>query len=686
MEDTQAEVRGYDPDGMAGGPFFKPFRAISSLYHAAASPGEAGGRHRTDADPMEDTQAEVRGYDPDGMVWTTVPTTSGQPEPQERFKSAALASAVARREKAGRALMASHADAVPPTAAAIDTRQENLFPPAPRSAGAQGKKKRAWKPLPLPKPAPTDFVVVIKPQARLALTAVFPENSMGRAILAHLGSAAAPSVTIVPVCEQNLILVYTAFPHIADKIIGEFAVKSPAGAVPLVGHLRSDGHDSCYGVVTVSSTDTETTLRESLHWRDGEITHIRRLGTSNKVRLTFSGKVKPRYVHYDALLIPVQQYKKTVPACGLCGSIGHRPDACPGPKPDICGLCGSAAALVDGARAPHECAPRCSLCAGPHVTGDRTCKARYREPRPPPKAVPSGPRPKGKKKKKSKEKNRSTKDGTSSTNLTQLRPPQPGAGAGGPEYRGPTQDGPPPRVTTENGGPENSNSAKTPNGSRPAAKGDQGSWASRVHHGPQVSSQSRVAPSLSPSPASQPNTPPLNLSREQLEITKLREQVAFLTQKLASAELSQAGPNTSNKTQAAEEMESTPSEQGLQEPGSTSFEARLSALESQMVARLTAIENRFSAALQAALERIPGMIASQMPKFSSRTRKSPIIKRVSTPGTNIKIPRLHSLSEEEMYEGPITPVVQNAGNLDPACPLILRTGLPNISEQNGGQC
>ncbi|KAH6945734.1 hypothetical protein HPB50_009729 [Hyalomma asiaticum] len=290
--------------------------------------------------------------------------------------------------------------------------------------------------------------------------------------------------------------------------------------------------------------------------------HIRRLGTSNNVRLTFSGKVKPRHVHYDALLIPVQQYKKTVPACGLCGSIGHRSDACPGPKPDICGLCGSAAALVDGMRAPHECAPRCSLCAGPHVTGDRTCKARYREPRPPPKAVPSGPRSQGKKKKKSKEKNRSTKDGTSSTNLTQLRPPQPGAGAGGPEHRDPTQDGPPSRVTTEkNGGPENSNSAKTPNGSRPAAKGDQGSWTSRVHHGPQVSSQSRVAPSLSPSPASQPNTPPLNLSREQLEITKLREQAAFLTQKLASAELSQARPHTPN-TQAAEEMESTPLNKG----------------------------------------------------------------------------------------------------------------------------
>ncbi|KAH7963975.1 hypothetical protein HPB51_027786 [Rhipicephalus microplus] len=34
---------------------------------------------------------------------------------------------------------------------------------------------------------------------------------------------------------------------------------------------------------------------ESLYWPDGEILHVRRLGTSNKVRLTFSGKKKPRY-------------------------------------------------------------------------------------------------------------------------------------------------------------------------------------------------------------------------------------------------------------------------------------------------------------------------------------------------------------------------------------------------------
>ncbi|KAH7965855.1 hypothetical protein HPB49_011487 [Dermacentor silvarum] len=125
--------------------------------------------------------------------------------------------------------------------------------------------------------------------------------------------------------EQNLILTYTSNPQIADKLIGELAVPSPVGSVPLFGYLRADTQDSC-------SSDTEATLRESLYWPEGEILHVRRLGTSNKVRLTFSGKEKPRYVSYDALLIPVQPYKKTVRACGRCGSVGYGPTPAPAPN------------------------------------------------------------------------------------------------------------------------------------------------------------------------------------------------------------------------------------------------------------------------------------------------------------------------------------------------------------------
>lgn len=119
----------------------------------------------------------------------------------------------------------------------------------------------------------------------------------------------------------------------------------------------------------VRSSDTEAALRENLYWPDGKTLHVRRLGTSNKVRLTFSGQVKPRYISYDALLMPVQFYKKTVPACSRCGSFGHRPDACPSPKPEVCGICGKAEPLTNGTRAPHECTPRCAVCRTPRHLG-----------------------------------------------------------------------------------------------------------------------------------------------------------------------------------------------------------------------------------------------------------------------------------------------------------------------------
>ncbi|KAH7978571.1 hypothetical protein HPB49_005936 [Dermacentor silvarum] len=221
--------------------------------------------------------------------------------------------------------------------------------PATRSAGPQqGKKKPTWQPL--PKPKTTDFIVVLKPRTRLSLTAVFPENGAGSALIAHLGANANQLVTVVMARDQNLILAYIRRPAYCGQTDWrtQSSLLSRTGA--LFGYLRADTQDSCYVVVTVRSTDSKAELEKRLYWPEGEILHIRRLGTTNKVRLTFSGKVKPRYVTYDALLILVHPYKKTIPACSQCGSVGHRPDACPGPKPDLCGTCGNSVPLMDGAR------------------------------------------------------------------------------------------------------------------------------------------------------------------------------------------------------------------------------------------------------------------------------------------------------------------------------------------------
>ncbi|KAH6924025.1 hypothetical protein HPB50_010648 [Hyalomma asiaticum] len=61
----------------------------------AARPSSLGayGRPGTATATVADTQV---GYDPDSMMWTTIPSSNSRPELPKTFKSAALANAVAR--------------------------------------------------------------------------------------------------------------------------------------------------------------------------------------------------------------------------------------------------------------------------------------------------------------------------------------------------------------------------------------------------------------------------------------------------------------------------------------------------------------------------------------------------------------------------------------------------------------
>ncbi|KAH7952939.1 hypothetical protein HPB49_002963 [Dermacentor silvarum] len=494
--------------------------------------------------------------------------------------------------------------ASPDAAADAEARtcSPTLAPPAPRSAGPQqGKKRPLWQPQPLPNPKATDFVVVLKPRTQLSLATVFPENGAGRALIAHLGATATRLVTVVMVREQNVILTYTSNPQIADKLIGEFAVPSPVGPVPLFGYLRADTQDSCYGVVTVRSSDTEATLRESLYWPEGEILHVRRLGTSNKVRLTFSGKVKP---------------------------------SCPGPKPDLCGICGKAVPLTDGARAPHKCTPRCALCAGPHVTADRCCKERYRTP--PPKSPTPPPEGQAGPKKRKRRRPRKPKTGPRAspqraqppvTNPTP--PPHPDAGAVEPSLRGQTPDGPPTRKsTTRQVSPASPKPHPPSPQPKPTAKGDL-SWATRVRQGPQVSSSGGAASPPPPSMIPNPKPPtPSTPTREQIAIRQLQAQVASLTQAVEALANRLPSANPTPSGQAPEAMDSAPSEHRDTTALLAPIEARVRSLEAHVASIVTTIEDRLAAALQTVVDRIPGMIVAQLPKHSFSTSR-PKLKRIS---------------------------------------------------------
>ncbi|KAH7970498.1 hypothetical protein HPB49_008211 [Dermacentor silvarum] len=648
-----------------------------------APPGRTGNRPQTTPAPEADTYT---GYDPHGMLWTTIQTSDSRPELPQTYKSTALAAAVARRERASGAAIAA-ADA------AAQTCSTTLPPPATRSAGPQqGKKKPTWQPLPLPKPKTTDFVVVLKPRTRLSLTAVFPENGAGSALIAHLGANANRLVTVVMARDQNLILAYTADPLIADKLIGELTVLSSVGPVPLFGYLRVDTRDSCYGVVTVRSTDSEAELQKRLYWPEGEILHIRRLGTTNKVRLTFSGKVKPRYVTYDALLILVHPYKKTIPACSQCGSVGHRPDACPGPKPDLCGTCDNTVPLMDGARAPHECTPKCAICAGPHVTGDRSCKARYRAPPPksptPPLESQPGPT-KGKRQRPRKPRppdTRASQQVTPSPATKSPPPPHPGAGTHEPSKRGHTPPGPPTeRSPSRQGPPASSTSHPPPPGLQPAAQGEL-TWAARIRQGPQVSGTGTAAsPPRHPPNPPKPPTPPTP-SREQIEIQQLKARVASLTQAMeALVNRTPPLPTSTPSGPAPEAMDSAPSEQRDCTALLAPIEARLSNLEGQMASIVTTIEDRLAAAIQTVFDRIPAMIVAQLPQIVSSTRRPTTkLKRVNKSQMQRPLPHM---AEADRQPVSLTATLDNSPRTSSGAPMDLSALLEatqNSNPQDGG--
>ncbi|KAH6935098.1 hypothetical protein HPB50_003414 [Hyalomma asiaticum] len=348
-------------------------------------------------------------------------------------------------------------------------------PPVSRAAGGLADSQNR---------AQTYFVVVLKPREHVSLHQAFSENRYGAAFTAYLGPELARSVTVVPSREQNLVLIHTPNPAAADRLLGEFSVNTERGVIPLHGYLRQDGGDVRHDVIVVSNSDTTESLREQVQWRAGTIVEVRKFGSSNKARVTFAGKVKPRFVHYDNMLIPVRNYYRTIPACGLCGSVGHRADACPNTQPNTCGLCGQQAPLVEGVRAPHECVPRCSVCGGEHATNSRDCAANFRTHKVI--ALKGGTKKKSAAKKKSRHLGLPGESPSRDDNNTAK--PAPSTGNDG--KRPPTQ--PPPQG--------DKGKLSTP------PRGEARTWTNATKHGTQVVGTGRAAPSSPPAARSAAHT------------------------------------------------------------------------------------------------------------------------------------------------------------------------------------
>ncbi|KAH6943420.1 hypothetical protein HPB50_021584 [Hyalomma asiaticum] len=393
-------------------------------------------------------------------------------------------------------------------AAAKDAHGERLSKQkTPSMRKEKGHVKPAWKPKPLQKFHPDDFVVVLKPRTTLALGATFQPES---------------------------------------------------------------GEEVCHGVVTTANHETAETLKDSIQWRQGTILYIRKFGTSNKARLTFAGKVKPRTVHYNSEIITVRPYFRTVPACGVCGTVGQRADTCPNPSQDRCGLCGQQAPFVEGVRAPHECHVKCAL----HATNSKDCVAKYRKDTK--MAAQKGVKNNSAKKPATRQPTHVTggEDSPRQNDVNSAQAPPSGLA----EKRGAAAPPPP------HGGQWNQSRSQQ---QQPKVQGAGDARASPIKNDKKVSGTSRVASSSPSSPSPSRSTADAELHNV---VASLRAQNEMLLAKIEALEKQSTRPP--QPVPHAESMES-------EVAAPTTLESSIAALETRLENKITTMMNTLAAEIMA---------------------------------------------------------------------------------------
>ncbi|KAH7965242.1 hypothetical protein HPB49_005002 [Dermacentor silvarum] len=208
---------------------------------------------------------------------------------------------------------------------------------APNLSPLQAPRRPSWRPRYRPRIGCDDLIVVLKPRASFDLKTVLPLKGAGEAVRTFLGDCLA----------ANLHL-------------------------PFRGHPKASG-DICRSFINIDPAASSSSVKPNLEWPKGTILAAPKLGDSNVAVVTFEGSKVPRFTFYRCQVAYAHLYKKTLPVCSCCGTIGHKSTACPSHKPGFCSRCGSQVPTTPECLAQRDCKPRCILCTGPHETGARGC-------------------------------------------------------------------------------------------------------------------------------------------------------------------------------------------------------------------------------------------------------------------------------------------------------------------------
>ncbi|KAH7937347.1 hypothetical protein HPB49_011030 [Dermacentor silvarum] len=221
------------------------------------------------------------------------------------------------------------------------------------STPGQTLQPKRWKPKVVPKFGMEDAVAV-------NLTYFKGSNQIGEAIHAAAGvPSSSQALTIWPGWDQNIIIVEIRDAQFIRNVLAVESLRI-GGRLQVVQVYLKMTDNTCHGVIKVDPKVSQADISEAIYSPDAAVVGVRKLGQSNAAAITFEGRKVPFNVFYWGEAVPVRLYRKTTPACTLCGTVGHMVDVCPNPRDDRCRTCGSVTP-EEG----HECQPRCLVCGDP---------------------------------------------------------------------------------------------------------------------------------------------------------------------------------------------------------------------------------------------------------------------------------------------------------------------------------
>ncbi|KAM7281624.1 uncharacterized protein ISCGN_005935 [Ixodes scapularis] len=212
--------------------------------------------------------------------------------------------------------------------------------------------------------------VVVRPRGGLDLrkTSIVVVADAIRAA-AGISEEEASSDTQCPNVQQNVVVISTGSDARAVKYAAMTCICVAGRSYEVRAYVTAP-FDTVKGVIRGVPVHhmAEEIERLLIGPRNPTVQAAERIGSSATVVVIFGGDVVPHQVFYGGSVLRCSLYRKHYEVCKTCGRVGHRTDVCPTPGVRRCLGCG-------GTPDPgHTCSPRCGLCGGPHVTGDKVCK------------------------------------------------------------------------------------------------------------------------------------------------------------------------------------------------------------------------------------------------------------------------------------------------------------------------